>query len=159
MRFAALLTFAAKKATDRPGKSGKRRRESPPRRGGRWERRFLIPVPMKEDNMLAVIAPLVLVLAGPIDAEKGFLGVQLKQTDAGIEVQSILPDSPADKAGLRMNDIILKMNGDDVGAMQNFVKSVGTKKPGDKIKLKIKRDDKEKEIEVTLGKMPEQDKP
>ncbi len=74
-------------------------------------------------------------------------------------MQSILPDSPADKAGLRMNDVILKLNGDDAGAMQTFVQSIGTKKPGDKIKLKIKRDGKDKEIEVTLGKMPEQDKP
>src|SRR6266404_9781816 len=110
---------------------------------------YPIPFSAKEDNMLAVIAPLVLVLAGPADVEKGFLGVQLKQTDAGIEVQSILPDSPADKAGLRMNDVILRLNGDDAGAMQNFVQSIGTKKPGDKIKLKIKRDGKDKEIEVT----------
>jgi S1-C subfamily serine protease len=109
--------------------------------------------------MLAATVSLMFVVASPADAEKAFLGVQLKQSEAGIQVQAILPDSPADKAGLRMNDIILKMNGEDVGVMQNFVKSVGAKKPGDKIKLKIKRDGNEKEIEATLGKMPESEKP
>jgi serine protease Do len=109
--------------------------------------------------MFAAFAPLMLAaatLGTPDDAEKGFLGVQIKNSDSGVEIQAIIPDSPADKAGLRKDDVIVKINGEDAGNVQGFVQTVGAKKPGDKIKLKIKRDGQDKEIEVTLGKMPDQ---
>jgi putative serine protease PepD len=67
-------------------------------------------------------------------------------------VDAIFPDSPADKAGLRKDDIILKMDGNDAGTLPEFVQKVGEKKPGDKVKLLVKREGQEKTIEVTLGK-------
>jgi len=110
--------------------------------------------------MFAAIASLVLAAAtvGALnDDEKGFLGVQIKNAESGVEIQAIIPDSPADKVGLRKDDVIVKINGEDAGNVQGFVQAVGAKKPGEKIKLSIKRDGQDKEVEVTLGKMPDRD--
>src|SRR5262245_45571001 len=82
----------------------------------------------EEVAMFAAFAPLLLAavtLGTPGDDEKGYLGVQIKNADSGVEIQAIVPDSPADKAGLRKDDIIVKINGEDAGNVQGFVQAVG----------------------------------
>ncbi|MFL5341334.1 MAG: S1C family serine protease [Gemmataceae bacterium] len=104
--------------------------------------------------MYAALMMAGLALAAPNDAERGFLGVQLSNENGTIEIHDTFPDSPAAKAGLKSGDVIVKVDGKDAGELMAFVEMVGKKKPGDKVKLTVKRDGKEKEIEVTLGKAP-----
>lgn len=109
--------------------------------------------------MSAVFAPVViavLMFTGG-DDEKGYLGVQLKKEadDGPIVIQAVVDDSPAAKAGLKEDDVIFKLNGDEVTDLGDFVKKIGAAKPGDEIKLVVKREGKEKEVKVKLGKKPD----
>ncbi|MCC2625799.1 MAG: hypothetical protein K0R14_1672 [Burkholderiales bacterium] len=69
----------------------------------------------------------------------------------GALVANIVPDSGAEKAGIKVGDIILKADGkllDDVGALPLIV---GSKKPGDKIDLEVFRNNKTMTITATLS--------
>lgn len=64
---------------------------------------------------------------------------------------AVVPGSPADKAGLVENDIILEVNGTKIDEDNTLSKVVGKMKPGDEAKLKIYHRGEEKEVTVTLG--------
>jgi len=68
-----------------------------------------------------------------------------------IEVQ---PGTPAEKAGLRVKDAIVEINGEKIVTYEEFRHKIGGMAPGDTAKLKIMRDGKEKSINVTLGERP-----
>ena len=64
---------------------------------------------------------------------------------------AVTPGSPADKAGLVENDIILEVNGKKVNSRNQLADLISKYKAGDKIKLRVYHKGKEKEIEVQLG--------
>lgn len=63
---------------------------------------------------------------------------------------AIIPGSPADKAGLLENDIILEVDGKKLDEDTSLPHYISTKKAGDQIKLKVSSKGAEKEITVTL---------
>lgn len=67
------------------------------------------------------------------------------------EELAVIPGSPADKAGLEENDIILEIDGQRVSAEQSLVRILGRFDPGDVITLKVLKDGEEQEVRVTLG--------
>ncbi|HTE58509.1 MAG TPA: trypsin-like peptidase domain-containing protein [Verrucomicrobiae bacterium] len=69
---------------------------------------------------------------------------------------SILPDSPASKAGLKEKDVITKVNGEDVNEKNSLTSLVGKHKVGDEVTLNIFRDGKDQQIKVTLEAAPQQ---
>jgi serine protease Do len=64
---------------------------------------------------------------------------------------AVVPGSPADKAGLLENDIILEWNNQRLTAKNPLFNVITQYSPGDKVKLKVYRKGKELEIEVELG--------
>lgn len=68
---------------------------------------------------------------------------------------AVLKDSPADKAGIRENDIITKINDDDVNENNQLVTLVSRYQVGDTLKLTIIRENKEETVEVTLEAVPD----
>ncbi len=64
---------------------------------------------------------------------------------------AVVPDSPADKIGLKEHDIILEVNGIRIDRKNGLAKTLSQYNPGDVVKLKVIQDKKEKIIEVTLG--------
>src|SRR5262249_51192671 len=95
-------------------------------------------------------------------AKAGYLGVKFDQNQQeakGIKIMEVVEDGPAAKAGLKADDAILKVDGKEVADFAGLREAVGAHKPGDKIKLTVKRGDKEMEITVTAGERPpDQDK-
>jgi serine protease Do len=73
--------------------------------------------------------------------------------NVGVLVADVEPDSPADKAGLKQGDIVLKLNGKDVRSNEFFRNTVSLMPPGTKIDLTIFRDGKEKEVTVEVGSL------
>lgn len=63
---------------------------------------------------------------------------------------AIVPNSPADKAGIRQGDIILEIDGQKIDAQNDLRRIIQKKKVDDVVKLKILRDDKNLEIGVKL---------
>lgn len=62
-----------------------------------------------------------------------------------------LKSSAAKEAGMRAKDIIIKVNGEEVGSGKSTSTLVGEYRPGDTITLTILRDGKERDVRVTLG--------
>lgn len=73
------------------------------------------------------------------------VGVSVSKVDNSIEIVAIFKDSPADKAGLKPGDKIIKVNNKDASGMEldDVVKLIKNKK---KVNIIVKRDNKEKEI-------------
>jgi S1-C subfamily serine protease len=67
---------------------------------------------------------------------------------------SIVPGSPADKAGLKEKDIITKVNGTPVDKSHSLVSLLGQHQVGDKVTLTIVRGDKTITVGVKLGAAP-----
>jgi len=63
---------------------------------------------------------------------------------------AIIPGSPADKAGLLENDIVLEINGIKLTEDKSLAKEVSKFKPGDEINLKVFHKGEEKDIKVKL---------
>ncbi|MFA6393610.1 MAG: trypsin-like peptidase domain-containing protein [Patescibacteria group bacterium] len=66
---------------------------------------------------------------------------------------AIVPGSPADKAGLKENDIILKLDGTDINEANPLANALGRHKPGDEVTLKIRSGESEKEVKVKLEEL------
>lgn len=103
---------------------------------------------------------------------KAYLGVRYITIDQDVATQLHLPvssgalirsgsgdagvvaGSPAAQAGLRVGDIITKINGKAVREGSGLVTQLSRFKPGDKVDMAVIRDSKEQTIKVTLGAFP-----
>lgn len=72
----------------------------------------------------------------------------------GIYVKTLDTFSAAEKAGIKVGDVIIKVDGKDVKTVDELNEIKNEKKIGDKITLTIWRDGKTQDIEVTLGEEP-----
>ena len=72
----------------------------------------------------------------------------------GALVTQVMPQSPAEKAGLKINDVVTAVNGDTVNGEHNLRDLLATHAPGDSIKLDVTRDGKPTQLDVTLDQMP-----
>jgi len=68
---------------------------------------------------------------------------------------AISPNSAAEKAGLRENDIILEFNNEKITMQNSLAKIIAKYNPDDKVVLKILRNKEEKLVEVILGERSE----
>jgi serine protease Do len=113
-------------------------------------------------------------LAEPIIAElmsdgrvaRGWLGVHIQSIDEalaesmdleeeqGALVSSVEPDSPADRAGLHVGDVILSFADEQVEDARALPRMVANTDKGDKVTVTVWRDGKRKSLEVTLGSLP-----
>jgi len=67
---------------------------------------------------------------------------------------AVIPGSPADKAGIVENDIILEVDGVKLDGGKTLISIIRQKQVSQTVKLKIQHDGKEKEISVKLEKSP-----
>jgi len=72
----------------------------------------------------------------------------------GQRIGTVLPNLPADEAGLRTGDIISGINGTRIEDESTFTLLLRDNDPGDKVTLTVRRDGQEREVDVTLGKRP-----
>ena len=70
---------------------------------------------------------------------------------SGALIGSVLPDEPADKAGLKAGDIIVRVGKTDIHSASELTRSVADLKPGTKTEITVMRNGKELTRTVTLG--------
>lgn len=68
---------------------------------------------------------------------------------------AIVSGSPADKAGLKEGDVVLKVGDKHVTPESGLATKLARYKPGDKVELTILRDNKEQKLSLTLGEYPQ----
>ena len=110
---------------------------------------------MVRNSALAFVVGLLFTAVAVAEDEKGYLGVAVKFSDGKINVVEIQPESPAEKAGLKADDVIEKLGDYVPVGLREFIDKVGSHKPGDKLEMVITREGKEMKINVTLAKRPE----
>lgn len=73
-----------------------------------------------------------------------------KGVDSGVAILEVVSSSPADKAGLKKGDIIVKIGDEVVTSVAKLRYELYKHNPGDKIELTYNRDGKEVKTELTL---------
>jgi len=76
-------------------------------------------------------------------------GLGLKKTE-GVLVQGIVKGGAGEEAGIKAGDVILSVDGREVNAANELQAIIGSKHPGDVVKLKIFRDGNTFDKDVTL---------
>lgn len=74
--------------------------------------------------------------------------------DSGVAIVSVEKGSPADKAGLKKGDIIIKIDDKEVDSIAEFRYELYKYEVGNKVTLTFNRNGKEQTTSITLGKMP-----
>jgi serine protease Do len=97
---------------------------------------------------------------------RGWLGVQIQPvTEAvadslgldeahGALVASVVPDSPADRAGLAAGDVIVGMDGDELHDFKELPRWVAKAKAGNESTFEVLRRGETREFDVEIGRMP-----
>jgi len=71
---------------------------------------------------------------------------------AGVLLAGVRPGGPADTAGLRRGDILIKIDAHDVRNVEDLMFVLANAKPGTKAKVTVLREGKRLELEATYGK-------
>lgn len=85
-----------------------------------------------------------------INSDKGVIVIG----DDSRNLPAVESGSPADKAGIKQGDIILKINGDDLGEGKSLSRFLSKYQPGEEVTLRIMRDGKESDVKVRLSEAP-----
>ena len=72
--------------------------------------------------------------------------------DSGVYVAQVMVDGPSNTSGLKIGDIITKIDGISINKMSELKSYIYTKKPGDEVNLSFLRNKKEYNIKIKLGK-------
>jgi serine protease Do len=76
------------------------------------------------------------------------------KVESGALVANVTPGSAAEVAGLRTGDVITSIDGKAVKGAQDVTAAVSGRKPGDQIKVTVRRGDETKTLDVKLGERP-----
>lgn len=115
---------------------------------------FRIPAPSEREGFITVFG------------NQKYIGVYIQQLnpelaeffgvddETGLLINKIEEDSPAEKAGLKVGDVIVRADGKVLISANRFTRLIQSQEEGDKVKLEIIRDKKARtlEVEVALDK-------
>jgi serine protease Do len=91
----------------------------------------------------------------PLDLSKtGYLGISLEQGEGHPRISQVMGETPAAKAGLKENDLVIELNGARMTDPDQLVREIGKHKPGDVVALKVRRGDVELDLKATLARRP-----
>ncbi|NQU21734.1 MAG: trypsin-like peptidase domain-containing protein [Candidatus Nealsonbacteria bacterium] len=141
----ALLKIDAKKLTPVPWRSG-----AVPRPGSLVATTAPDGVPLA----VGVISTEPRKISGSTrpDNQRGWLGIGLGGEESGLGITSVASGSAAEKAGVKVDDLLKSVDGKAMKSVRQVVDTIGSHPPGRTIKLVVERDDKELELTATLGR-------
>lgn len=83
---------------------------------------------------------------------RAFLGVMSEKNEQGAKITSVTKESAAAKAGLQKNDIITKINDENITDSEDLYQTIRKFKPEDKVTVTYLRDGQSKTATAVLGK-------
>jgi serine protease Do len=121
---------------------------------------FAIPVNMAKDLLPQLKSGRII---------RGWLGVMIQditpelarpfglEEAKGVVLSDVTKGSPADKAGLRRGDVLIRFNGKEVENAHILSRLVAATPPDTKVKVDVIRDGKQKTMTVAIGTMPQEE--
>lgn len=121
----------------------------------RWK--MWLPVPV----ILAAV--MFLTIAVQANNGDGWLGVYIQNVDEeiadaegldeaeGVYITRVIKDSPAEEAGLKRGDIIIKFDGRNARSVRRLTRLIDRSEPGEKMSVLILRDGVERKMTVVIG--------
>ncbi len=100
---------------------------------------------LSSDDMIDMVSPTP-------QANKAFLGVISEENEKGAKINTVSEGSPAEKAGLKKEDIISKVNEKKIDGPKSLYDAIGAFKPEEKVTITFIRDGKEQKTNTTLAK-------
>jgi Do/DeqQ family serine protease len=109
-----------------------------------------------------IVAKIVKDLVDYKAVQRGFTGMEVKEIDGataqrlkinnnhGVIVDYVLPEGPAEQAGIRVGDLVLKINEKDIDSKANLDEQIAYLRPGDKVKVNYIREGKSETTTLTL---------
>ena len=97
---------------------------------------------------------------------RGWLGVSIQEITSelaealemevpkGALISQIIDDSPAEKSGLKEEDVILFFDGEEIFYSSDLPLTVGAIRPGSEVNAMVLREGKKKTIQVIVGELP-----
>ncbi|MGH7459980.1 MAG: M20/M25/M40 family metallo-hydrolase, partial [Longimicrobiales bacterium] len=70
----------------------------------------------------------------------------------GVPLSGVTPGSPADKAGLRGGDVLIRFDQEDIADLQGMTDALRKRKPGDAVRVTVLRDGQEVVLNAVLGR-------
>jgi serine protease Do len=120
---------------------------------------FAIPA-----NLVKVLLPELLAKGR---MEWGWLGVRIEEvtednagdyglpTPRGVAIQSVMPDQPAARAGVRARDVVVSVDGSVVMTHRELQRMIAATPAGKTVRLRLIRDGQEQDLPVIVGRYPE----
>ena len=109
------------------------------------------------NNTLVAIIDCEMIGKGPrpFDAFLGLVAADRKLKDKTVStVSQVMPNSPAKKAGVQVDDVLTSVQGKDISKFEDILAVLRTKKVGQKISFAVQRDGKTIDFEVQLTARP-----
>ena len=119
---------------------------------------FAIPATLARDVMKQIIEHGQVI--------RGWLGVEGTNVPAdlvrqygltrprGVMITNVFPGGPADKAGIRPNDILLEIDGQPINGVRNALNTIARRKPGTKLTIRGLRDGEPFSVEAEVSIRP-----
>ena len=90
--------------------------------------------------------------------QRPWMGILMEDAEHGVVVARVVPGSPADQAGLAVDDVILRINRQTAESPRTVQRTIMGGKAGDRFTLEVERAGQTREISVTTEAMPMPDR-
>jgi len=96
------------------------------------------------------------------EIQRAYLGISFREIDSqfaedmgleeikGVYVVEVIDKGAAADAGIEKGDVIVRVNNTDINSKSSLLETIGTQRPGDKVKVYVKRENNLKEFTVVL---------
>ncbi|HVP66239.1 MAG TPA: DegQ family serine endoprotease [Anaeromyxobacteraceae bacterium] len=101
---------------------------------------------------------------------RGYLGVTVREltpdlaqgfglaaSTKGALIEQVVPKTPAAKAGLKVGDVVVAVNGKPVEVPGQLTRAVAAVSPGNKVTVTVLRDSKKEDFVLTVAKRPDEE--
>ena len=69
------------------------------------------------------------------------LGIQMEQDDDSTSISGVIKESPAENGGLKVGDVLIKVDDDEISRPSDVIAAVSRKQAGDEVVVEVQRDD------------------
>lgn len=89
---------------------------------------------------------------GHLPGQAPFIGVRGAAEDTVARITEVFPETPAERAGLKPGDIVLKLGGEAVTNFASLTELIGKTNPGENLALVVRRGEERLELRIVIGK-------